>query len=72
MQLLVDTLLEPFALSQLTEAWISFTAPFQSRPSIKCCASATSKPTLPRYKLVAKMEENTQYTNEVNKERNYL
>ena len=47
----INTLLEPFVLSQLTEAWISLTAPCQSRPSIKCWASATSKPTFPRYKL---------------------
>ena len=46
-----QTFLEPFALSQLTEAWISLTAPGQSRPLIKCCASAVSKPTFPRYKL---------------------
>lgn len=35
----------------MTEASISLTAPAQSRPSIKCWASAASKPTFPRYKL---------------------
>lgn len=33
---------------------MSFTAPCQSRPSIKCCASATSNPTFPLYKLICK------------------
>lgn len=43
--------MDPLDLSQLTEALISLTAPGQSRPSIKCFASAASRPTFPRYKL---------------------
>uniref|UniRef100_A0A2P2K8V5 Uncharacterized protein MANES_13G068200 n=1 Tax=Rhizophora mucronata TaxID=61149 RepID=A0A2P2K8V5_RHIMU len=44
------TFFDPLALSQLTEARISSTAPCQSRSFDKCRASATSKPTFPRYK----------------------
>ena len=52
-----STLGDPFDLSHLTEAWMSLTAPCQSRPSIRCCASATSRATLPRYKLRRKKND---------------
>jgi hypothetical protein len=49
---LLITFGEPCSLSHLADAAMSATAPGQSSPCDKCCASATSSPTFPRYKLL--------------------
>ena len=47
---------EPWCFNHLAEAAMSATAPGQSKPSIRCWASAASSPSLPRYKLHCRLQ----------------